>query len=112
MDEIKRLNQKIVIPGHFGIKADLTEDSVDHTKNYLQVYDELLKTKKTSKALISSLQNKYPNLNFQEALELGAQITERCFFLLLTSCFSDGYRSNAHKSYRGTINKQRLCIDY
>ena len=74
LDKIKSLNPKIVIPAHFGNKADLTEASVDHTKNYLLVYNELLKTKKTSKALITSLKNRYPHLRSESGLEMGAQV--------------------------------------
>jgi hypothetical protein len=48
--------------------------AVTHTKNYLQFYDEALKTNKSSEELIKALKAKYPALTFETALQIGAKV--------------------------------------
>ncbi|QEC78905.1 MBL fold metallo-hydrolase [Mucilaginibacter ginsenosidivorax] len=74
LDQIAGYKPVIVIPGHFGSKAELNLASVSFTKAYLQTYSQLLKSNKTSQSLIASLKAKYPNLAFQTALELSAKV--------------------------------------
>jgi len=74
LNKIINLNPKIVIPGHFGNKADLTIASVKYTKTYLQTYEQLLKANKNSKSLIAALKAKYPKAGFLTGLELGAKV--------------------------------------
>ena len=74
LNKIISLNPKVVIPGHFGSKADLSIASVKYTKTYLQTYEQLLKTNKNSKALIAALKAKYPKAGFLTGLELGAKV--------------------------------------
>jgi hypothetical protein len=47
---------------------------VQHTKSYIQVYEEVLKTNKTSETLIAALKGKYPALTFDIALQIGAKV--------------------------------------
>lgn len=74
LNKIISLNPKVVIPGHFGNKADLTIASVKYTKTYLQTYEQLLKTNKNAKSLIAALKTKYPKAGFLTGLELGAKV--------------------------------------
>ncbi|MDN5288687.1 MAG: Glyoxylase, beta-lactamase superfamily [Mucilaginibacter sp.] len=74
LNKIISLNPKVVIPGHFGNKADLTITSVKYTETYLHTYEQLLKTNKNSKSLIAALKAKYPNAGFLTGLELGAKV--------------------------------------
>jgi glyoxylase-like metal-dependent hydrolase (beta-lactamase superfamily II) len=74
LNKIISLNPKVVIPGHFGKNADLTIASVRYTKTYLQTYEQLLKTNKSSKSLIAALKLKYPKAGFLTGLELGAKV--------------------------------------
>jgi len=74
LDKISDYNPAIVIPGHFGSKAELNINSVSFTRTYLETYSQLLKTNKTSQSLIASLREKYPNLAFQSVLELSAKV--------------------------------------
>ncbi|MBB6127141.1 MBL fold metallo-hydrolase [Mucilaginibacter lappiensis] len=74
LNKVISLNPKVVIPGHFGNKADLTIASVNYTKTYLQTYEQLLKTNKSSKSMIAALKVKYPKAGFLTGLELGAKV--------------------------------------
>lgn len=74
LNKIISLNPKVVIPGHFGEHADLTIASVKYSKNYLQTYEQLLKTNKSSKSLIAALKLKYPKAGFLSSLEFSARV--------------------------------------
>jgi hypothetical protein len=74
LDKITALHPDVVIPAHAkdGAAFDLT--SVKHTKDYIQYYEEALKTNKTSETLISAMKAKYPTLTFETALLIGAKV--------------------------------------
>lgn len=74
LDKMASLQPSIVIPAHGKLTdaSDLT--SVQHTKEYIQFYEEALKTNTTSEALIKAIKAKYPNLTFETALQLGAKV--------------------------------------
>lgn len=74
LDKIENLNPEIVIPAH--AKSDTAFDitAVKHTKDYIQFYEEALKTNKTSEELIKTLKAKYPALTFEIALQIGAKV--------------------------------------
>ena len=74
LDRITALQPAIVIPAHAGEGAAFDLASANHTKEYIQFYEEALKTNKTSEALISTIKAKYPNLKFEAALQLGAKV--------------------------------------
>lgn len=74
LDKITALQPEVVIPAHANEGAALDLTSVKHTKEYIQFYEEALKTNKTSEALISTLKEKYPDLTFEIALQLGAKV--------------------------------------
>ena len=74
LDKISSLQPEIVIPAHAkeGVSLDIT--SVKHTKDYILFYEEALKVNKTSEALIKTLKEKYPDLSFDIALQIGAKV--------------------------------------
>jgi hypothetical protein len=74
LDKITTLKPEIVIPAHAKSDSDFNLKAVDHTKSYIQFYEEALKTNKTSDALITALKTKYPTLTFDIALQIGAKV--------------------------------------
>ena len=62
------MKPEIVIPAHANSNSPFDIASVNHTKSYIQFYEEALKTNKTSEALITALKTKYPTLTFETAL--------------------------------------------
>lgn len=74
LDKIIALNPEIVIPAHANSNSPFDIAAVNHTKSYIQFYEEALKTNKTSEALIAALKTKYPTLTFETALQIGAKV--------------------------------------
>lgn len=74
LDKIESLQPTIVIPAHAKSETAFDLTAVKHTKNYIQFYEEALKTNKTSEALITALKTKYPTLTFDIALQIGAKV--------------------------------------
>lgn len=74
LDKITALNPEIVIPAHANSNSPFDTTAVNHTKDYIQFYEEALKTNKTSEALIKTLKAKYPTLTFETALMIGAKV--------------------------------------
>lgn len=74
LDKITALNPEIVIPAHANSNSPFDITAVNHTKSYIQFYEETLKTNKTSEALITALKAKYPALTFETALQIGAKV--------------------------------------
>lgn len=74
LDKITALKPEIVIPAHANSNSPFDIAAVNHTKSYIQFYEEALKTNKTSEALITALKAKYPALTFETALQIGAKV--------------------------------------
>ncbi len=74
LDTIESLHPTIVIPAHAKSESAFDITAVTHTKNYIQFYEEALKTNKTSDALIAALKATYPTLTFETALQIGAKV--------------------------------------
>jgi glyoxylase-like metal-dependent hydrolase (beta-lactamase superfamily II) len=74
LDKIEALHPAIVVPAHAKSESAFDLSAVQHTKSYIQVYEELLKTNKTSETLIAALKAKYPALTFDIALQIGAKV--------------------------------------
>jgi glyoxylase-like metal-dependent hydrolase (beta-lactamase superfamily II) len=74
LDKIVTLNPTIVIPAHANSETVFDISTVNHTKSYIQFYEEALKSNKTSESLIMTLKSKYPNLTFETALQIGAKV--------------------------------------
>lgn len=74
LNQILALNPEIVIPAHADTNSPFDISAVNHTKEYIQFYEEALKVNKTSEVLIQAVNTKYPGLNFQTALAIGAKV--------------------------------------
>lgn len=74
LDKIEALHPEIVIPAHANSQSPFDISAEKHTKNYIQFYEEALKTNKTSEVLIKALKAKYPTLTFETALMIGAKV--------------------------------------
>lgn len=74
LNSIEKLNPEIVIPAHGQLGTALDISAVKHSKNYVQFYEEALKTNKTSEDLVKALKAKYPTLGFETAMQLGAKV--------------------------------------
>ncbi|MEO8236460.1 MAG: MBL fold metallo-hydrolase [Flavobacterium sp.] len=74
LDKITALHPEIVIPAHANSNSLFDIAAVNHTKSYIQFYEEALKANKISEALISALKTKYPTLTFETALQIGAKV--------------------------------------
>lgn len=74
LDKIEALQPVIVVPAHAKSESAFDMSAVQHTKSYIQVYEEALKINKTSETLIAVLKAKYPALTFDIALQIGAKV--------------------------------------
>ena len=74
LNKIEALHPEIVIPAHANGASFFNLKSVEFTKEYLQFYQEALKTNKTSADLIKAIKAKFPNLAFEPALQIGAKV--------------------------------------
>ncbi|MDQ5928883.1 MAG: hypothetical protein QG594_661, partial [Bacteroidota bacterium] len=72
LDKIAALNPEIVIPAHANSNSSFDIAAINHTKSYIQFYEEALKTNKTSEALITYIKENNPTLTFETALMIGA----------------------------------------
>ncbi|MEK7432939.1 MAG: MBL fold metallo-hydrolase [Cyanobacteriota bacterium] len=74
LDKIISLNPEIVIPAHAKSETEFDISAIEHTKTYIQFYEEALKSNKNSESLITALKTKYPTLTFETALQIGAKV--------------------------------------
>ncbi|MEO6285394.1 MAG: MBL fold metallo-hydrolase [Dyadobacter sp.] len=74
LDKIESLNPSIVIPAHANSESRFDLSAVQHTKSYIQFYEEALKSNTTSEALMKAIKLKYPSLTFETALQIGAKV--------------------------------------
>ena len=74
LNKIDNLNPEIVIPAHAKSETPFDISAVKHTRNYIQFYEEALKTNKTSESLTDALKKEYPDLTFETALQIGAKV--------------------------------------
>lgn len=74
LDKIEALQPSVVVPAHARSESPFDLAAVQHTKSYIQFYEEALKTNKNSEELIKVLKAKYPALTFDTALQIGAKV--------------------------------------
>ena len=82
LEKIETLQPTIVIPAHANSESPFDITAVKHTKDFnvknykpaKKLYEEALKTNKTSEGLITLLKEKYPTLTFDIALQIGAKV--------------------------------------
>ncbi|HEY9045940.1 MAG TPA: MBL fold metallo-hydrolase [Ohtaekwangia sp.] len=74
LSKMESLRPEIVIPAHAKSDSPFDMKAVQHTKEYIKFYEEILKNCKTSEELITRLKAKYPALTFDIALQIGAKV--------------------------------------
>jgi glyoxylase-like metal-dependent hydrolase (beta-lactamase superfamily II) len=74
LDAIEALHPSIVIPAHANADSPFDLSAVEHTKRYIQFYEDALKTNKTSEELMKAIKTQYPDLTFETALQIGAKV--------------------------------------
>jgi glyoxylase-like metal-dependent hydrolase (beta-lactamase superfamily II) len=72
LDEVTALNPTTVIPGHKDPKYKDEPVVLQQTKDYLKVFDDAAAASKTSAELQSKVKAKYPDLQMDIVLQLGA----------------------------------------
>jgi hypothetical protein len=75
LDKISALHPEIVVPAHANSNSPFDSSTIQHTKSYIQFYEEALKTNKTSEDLVKAIKTKYPTLTFDIALQIGAKVS-------------------------------------
>ena len=74
LEKIAARNPAIVVPGHMtgGAAADIS--GIEYTKAYLLAFEEELAKAKDSAALIAAMNNRFPALAMDVALNIGAKV--------------------------------------
>lgn len=72
--DIKTLNPRVVIPGHFLPGAALTLKSVNFTQKYLTTLEAELPRTKGAAALTTAMEKRYPKLRDKPSLEISAKV--------------------------------------
>ncbi len=75
LDTITDLNPEIVIPAHASPDSAFNLSAVDHSKTYLEFYENALSKKPDAATLMNVIKEQYPNLTFEIALQIGAKVT-------------------------------------
>jgi glyoxylase-like metal-dependent hydrolase (beta-lactamase superfamily II) len=74
LKKIEALRPEIVVPAHGDARSSFDLRSAKYTGDYLNFYQEALKTNKKSAALVEAIKAKYPGLGFETALQIGAKV--------------------------------------
>jgi|JI7StandDraft_1071085.scaffolds.fasta_scaffold00698_18 glyoxylase-like metal-dependent hydrolase (beta-lactamase superfamily II) len=74
LDEIARLQPRLVVPGHMapGSAQDIT--AIDYTRTYLQRFTKAANNSANSAELIKQMQAAYPSAGLSIALDIGAKV--------------------------------------
>ena len=74
LQEIRKLNPSVVIPGHSKVGVPLDANTaVDFTEKYLLAFEEELKKAKDPDGLINAMKERFPSADFLLALERSAK---------------------------------------
>ncbi len=76
LDEMSKLNPKIVVPGHMAEGTRLDVSAIKYTHDYLVRFDSELVKAKGSAELIEAMRKAYPNAGLGIALDLGAKVNK------------------------------------
>ncbi|ASW74644.1 MBL fold metallo-hydrolase [Chryseobacterium piperi] len=73
IDAMKVLQPQQVIPSHFA-KENLSPQSLDFVKNYLENYKKAVTENKTSDTIVQYMVKQYPDLPGKDELEMGVKV--------------------------------------
>jgi hypothetical protein len=74
LEKIVARNPAIVVPGHMVVGAAMDISGIEHTKAYLLAFEEELAKAKDSAELMAAMNNRFPALAMEVALNIGAQV--------------------------------------
>jgi glyoxylase-like metal-dependent hydrolase (beta-lactamase superfamily II) len=74
LEKIGARKPAVVVPGHMSPDATTDLFGVEHTKAYLNAFEEERAKAKDSAALIAAMKARYPGLGMEVALDIGAQV--------------------------------------
>ena len=74
LEKIVARNPAIVVPGHMVVGAAMDISGIEHTKAYLLAFEEELAKAKGSAELMAAMNNRFPALAMEVALNIGAQV--------------------------------------
>ncbi|ASK31973.1 MBL fold hydrolase [Chryseobacterium sp. T16E-39] len=73
IDAMKALQPQQVVPSHFA-KLNLSPQSLDFVRTYLENYKKAVADNKTSDAIVKYMVSQYPNLPGKDELEMGVKV--------------------------------------
>jgi len=76
LDEMRALNPSLVIPGHRTPDAPADITAIDHTRDYLGVFLEVVAAAPDGPAATAELINRYPNAGMQIAAQIGPKVAK------------------------------------
>lgn len=74
LEKIAARKPAVVVPGHLAPDAATDISGVEHTKAYLIAFEENLAKTKDSGALIAAMNARFPGLDMDVALDIGAKV--------------------------------------
>ncbi|HSK40828.1 MAG TPA: MBL fold metallo-hydrolase [Arenibaculum sp.] len=75
LDRIEALAPEVVVPGHFKTGTPTSLDAtVGHTRDYLTFFGDVVEGATTSTEVVAAVRERYPDLSFGMALEVGAKV--------------------------------------
>ena len=74
LDRILARGPANVVPGHMAVTSATDASAINHTKSYLNAFEEELSKAKDSGALKAAMEARFPNLGMGVALDIGAKV--------------------------------------
>lgn len=74
LDEIAALNPVAVVPGHMAPGTPLDGSAINHTRDYLQRFEQEADRAASAAELIAAMQKAYPQAGLGIALDIGAKV--------------------------------------
>ncbi|GAB3164354.1 MBL fold metallo-hydrolase [Myceligenerans halotolerans] len=76
LDEIEALDPDLVVPGHRAPGAPATVEAVRYTREYLEQFEDVLKTSADGAAVTAELVERYPGAELLVAAQLGGKVAK------------------------------------
>jgi glyoxylase-like metal-dependent hydrolase (beta-lactamase superfamily II) len=76
LEAIATRKPKLVIPGHLGGGAPIDGSAITYTRDYLLAFEEELARAKDSAAVIDAMKRRYPTVDMEVALDVGAKVAK------------------------------------
>ena len=76
LDKIAARKPAIVVAGHMTLDTATNLAGVEHTRAYLEAFEEALSTARDSAAVIAAMKGRFPGLGMEVALDIGAKVAK------------------------------------